>query len=131
MESVTEADDETRVAGVRARLADLTEGDPTPAETALLLRLLGSFEGRAQEAADVLADLLRHGDLADVRDQAHSLKGSAANIGATRLAGLCAAVEDQARAGRLADPRHTAARLHTEVAGALRAVSRLAGELRT
>ncbi|WP_328469645.1 Hpt domain-containing protein [Actinoplanes sp. NBC_00393] len=124
----TVTDDEARVSGVRARLADITEGDPTPAEIALVLRLLRSFEGRVPAAADTLIGLLHDGDPGPVRDQAHSLKGSAANIGATALAELCASVEDQARAGTVADPAATADRVRAEVAGALRAVSVVTGD---
>ncbi|MEU4426019.1 Hpt domain-containing protein [Actinoplanes sp. NPDC024001] len=121
-------DDDSRVAAVRARLAEVIEDDPSPAEIALVRRLLHSFASKAPDAAGLLAALLRDGDPGRVRDQAHTLKGSAANIGATALADLCLAVEDQARAGTIADPADTTERLRTEVAAALRAVAVVAGE---
>ncbi|GAA1606883.1 Hpt domain-containing protein [Actinoplanes couchii] len=128
METATQPEDEARVAGVRARLADLVEADPSPAELALMARLLNSFAAKAPASADELARLLRQGDAGLVREQAHSLKGSAANIGATDLATLCARIEDQARAGIVADPETTTAHLELEVGGAVRAVLILAGE---
>lgn len=128
METATQPEDEARVAGVRARLADLVEADPSPAELALVARLLNSFAAKTPTAADVLLRLLHQGDAALVREQAHSLKGSAANIGATSLATLCAGIEEQARAGVVADPATTTAHLEAEVGGAVRAVLALAGE---
>ncbi|HWS32917.1 MAG TPA: Hpt domain-containing protein [Actinoplanes sp.] len=128
METATQPEDEARVAGVRARLTDLVEADPSPAELALVARLLNSFAAKAPASADLLVQLLRQGDAGPVREQAHSLKGSAANIGAMDLAALCAGVEDQARAGVVADPETTTAHLEREVGGAVRAVLVLAGE---
>ncbi|MFC7533752.1 Hpt domain-containing protein [Actinoplanes sp. GCM10030250] len=128
MDGATGTRDETRLAGVRARLADLADDDPTPAELALMRRLLRSFENRAPAAADRLVGLLHDGDPGRVREQAHSLKGSASNIGATALADLCETVEDAARSGVVPEPATTADRVREEVAGALRAVSVVAGE---
>ncbi|GGN69365.1 hypothetical protein GCM10010112_34810 [Actinoplanes lobatus] len=122
METATPPEHEARVAEVRARLAEFAEGDPSPAERALVLRLLRSFTAKTPGAVDLLARLLEAGDPGPVSDPAHSLKGSAANIGAIRLADLCATVEDQARAGIVADPGRTVERLHAEADGALLAV---------
>ncbi|KHD78804.1 hypothetical protein MB27_03250 [Actinoplanes utahensis] len=116
------------MAGVRARLADLVEAEPSPAERALVLRLLNSFAAKAPTAADQLIGLLHDGDPGPVRDLAHSLKGSSANIGATALAALCATVEDQARAGAVADARATAGRLRELLAESLHAVRTVAVE---
>lgn len=115
-------------AGVRARLADLVEAEPSPAELALLLRLLSSFAAKAPAAADLLARLLHGGDPAQVRDQAHSLKGSSANIGATALAAFCATVEDRARAGVVTDPGAAADELRALVGDAVEAVRAVALE---
>ncbi|MEU4626419.1 Hpt domain-containing protein [Actinoplanes sp. NPDC023801] len=128
MGTTTAPEDQARLAGVRARLADLVEEDPSPAELALVLRLLRSFAARVPPAADELVQLLHEGDPTPVRDHAHSLKGSAANIGAGTLAALCGQVEDQARAGRITAPGPTGDRLRAEVDGALRAVHLLTGE---
>lgn len=131
METATQPEDEARVAGVRARLTTLVEADPSPAELALVARLLNSFAVKAPVAADLLVRLLHQGDAEPVREQAHRLKGSAANIGAMGLAALCAGVEEQARAGVVADPDTITAHLEREVGGAVRAVRVLAGEYET
>lgn len=128
MGTATQPEDRARLADVRARLAELVEADPSPAELALVLRLLRSFAAKAPLAADDLVRLLHEGDPEPVRDHAHSLKGSAANIGAAGLAELCAQVEDRARAGAVTDPGPTADRLRAEVDGAVRAVESLARE---
>ncbi|GAA2702821.1 Hpt domain-containing protein [Actinoplanes palleronii] len=122
-------DDEQRLAGVRARIAAITDPDPTPAELALVLRLLRSFAAKTPGAVEQLTTLLAgRADPGGIRDRAHALKGSAANIGATGLAAVCAVLEDQARAGAVADPARTADRIRSEATGALRAVSTLAEE---
>jgi HPt (histidine-containing phosphotransfer) domain-containing protein len=128
METATAPEDLARVAGVRARLADLVEAEPSPAELALILRLLRSFAATAPLAADELVRLLHEGDAGRVRDQAHSLKGSAANIGAASLAVVCGQVEDVARTGRITAAGPAAGRLRAEVDGALRAIRVLTGE---
>jgi HPt (histidine-containing phosphotransfer) domain-containing protein len=128
METATAPEDLARLAGVRARLADLVEAEPSPAELALVLRLLRSFAAKAPLAADELVRVLHEGDATTVRDHAHSLKGSAANIGAGTLAALCGQVEDQARAGKVISPGPTGDRLRAEIDGALRAVHLLTGE---
>jgi HPt (histidine-containing phosphotransfer) domain-containing protein len=121
-------EDDERLAGVRARIVTITDPDPSPAELALVLRLLRSFVAKTPGAVDQLLDRFAEKDPGLVREQAHALKGSAANIGATGLATLCGSLEDQARAGRVADPAGTAGRIRAEAAGALRAVSALADE---
>jgi HPt (histidine-containing phosphotransfer) domain-containing protein len=57
-----------------------------------------------ESAPAQIAELRRAGaagDASAVRNIAHSLKSSSANLGAARLAEMCKAVEDAARAGRL------------------------------
>ncbi|BCJ46378.1 hypothetical protein GCM10010168_60170 [Actinoplanes ianthinogenes] len=122
---------EERLATVRARIAAITDPDPTPAELALVLRLLRNFAARTPAAVDQVIAALQQTDLGVLRDRAHALKGSAGNIGATALAALCAALEDQARAGKVTDPAGTAGRIRAEAAGALRAVTALADEYET
>ncbi|GIF38344.1 Hpt domain-containing protein [Actinoplanes xinjiangensis] len=125
METATQPEDLARVAGVRARLADLVEPAPSPAEVALVLRLLRSFAAKAPLAADELVRLMHAGDPGPVRDHAHSLKGSAANIGAVELAELCSQVEDAARGGVVTGPGRIADRLLAVTGGTVRAVRAL------
>ncbi|AEV83344.1 hypothetical protein ACWT_2322 [Actinoplanes sp. SE50] len=120
--------EDERLATVRARIDAITEPDPSPAEIALVLRLLRSFAAKTPDAVDRLLDALTKDDPGLTRDEAHALKGSAANIGAAALAAVCSSVEDQARAGGVVDPAAAAGLIRTEAAGALRAVSALADE---
>ncbi|MEU5695550.1 response regulator [Actinosynnema sp. NPDC020468] len=99
-----------REAAVRARLADIGGPDAPPEERALLAALLESFVARSAPALDRLAEALRSGDVTEAIAAAHSFKGSAANIGADRLAGLVAVIEDRARSGDLPDPALEAVR---------------------
>ncbi|GIF14767.1 Hpt domain-containing protein [Actinoplanes teichomyceticus] len=123
-------EDDERLAAVRARIEAILDPDPAPAELALALRLLRSFAARTPGAVQQVTALLEDpaADPEALLERAHSLRGSAANIGAAGLAGLCAGVEDQARAGTVADPAGTAGRIRAEAAGAVRAVSAVAEE---
>jgi histidine phosphotransfer protein HptB len=105
-----------RQAEIRMRFADITGPDPGATELALLARLIRSFLGKTPPAVDRLGDLLRAGDPAEVREHAHSLKGSASNLGAGPLAALFAEVEQLAREGELADPEITCDRVTAELA---------------
>lgn len=118
-------DHDARAAGVRARLHDITGGTPGPDERALLVRLLRSFADQAPATAGTVIDLLDGGELRELRERAHALRGSAANIGATGLAALCAGIERDARAGRR-PAAGTARRLGDEVTETVRAVTAVA-----
>jgi HPt (histidine-containing phosphotransfer) domain-containing protein len=50
----------------------------------------------------------------DILREAHGLKGGACAVGATRMAEVCALIEDDARAGRFADATLRAGRLQAE-----------------
>lgn len=93
-----------RLGQIRARLDDLAGPDPYEDERALLARLLRSFTVKTGPAVDQLAVALRDGDAEDVRERAHGLKGSAANVGAGTLAALFADLEHRARDGALPSP---------------------------
>ncbi|MFF0373845.1 response regulator [Actinoplanes missouriensis] len=90
-----------RGADIRARMADISDGEPTGAERQLLARLLTSFNRRMPGGIDELAGHITAGDVTAVQHQAHALKGSATNIGVTGLAHLFAEVEANARVGHL------------------------------
>ena len=72
------------------RVADLREevGEEDFAEVAELF---------LEEVAEGLGDLTPDGTSEEVQAQLHALKGSALNLGFSEFAGLCAALEDQAR----------------------------------
>jgi HPt (histidine-containing phosphotransfer) domain-containing protein len=121
-------DDSTREGEIRERLADVTGPDPDAAERALVAKLIRSFLARTPAAVDRLGELLRGGDPGEVRDHAHSLKGSAANLGAATLAGVFEQVEEAARDGVVADPDVTLGRAAAELAPTLSILERLADE---
>lgn len=95
-------------------------GDPSPAvlDRAALDAIRALDDGGARgllrqvmrlyldSVPPLIAELRRAGaggDLAAVRNAAHSLKSSSANVGATRLAEMCKAVERAAQAGQLGE----------------------------
>jgi HPt (histidine-containing phosphotransfer) domain-containing protein len=78
----------------------------------------------------LIAELRRAGaagDAAAVRDAAHSLKSSSANLGAARLAEMCRAVEHAARAGRLGGNLPSADEIEGEFQALRPALEREAG----
>jgi histidine phosphotransfer protein HptB len=89
------------LADIRARLDEIGDwAEPGPGR-ALIVRLLRSYVTKTPPGIDRLEELARSGDVDGVRDQAHALKGSAANLGVTALATLFARIEDTARAGQV------------------------------
>jgi HPt (histidine-containing phosphotransfer) domain-containing protein len=88
---------------IRARLDDLAGPDPSEEERALLARLVRSYAEKTPAGLAELAERVRQGDPGPVREQAHSLKGSASNIGADRFAAILAVIEDRAAAGAIPD----------------------------
>ncbi len=77
-----------------ARFREVTAGD------ALLARgLVDSFEHSAGQACNDIESGLGHGDFALARRAAHTLAGASANMGATRLEAVAAAMEQAAAQG--------------------------------
>jgi CheY-like chemotaxis protein/HPt (histidine-containing phosphotransfer) domain-containing protein len=68
---------------------------------ALLQEILGVFVRDASEQIDAIADSIRESDVAEVRSHAHTLKGSASNVGAMALSDASARLESLARSGDL------------------------------
>ncbi|TAJ53155.1 MAG: response regulator [Nevskiaceae bacterium] len=66
----------------------------------LYRRLIERFVNDHRDAATQIANLLVVPDLESARREAHSLKGVAANLGALRLSGLAAEIEQALREGR-------------------------------
>jgi two-component system, sensor histidine kinase and response regulator len=63
----------------------------------LYRRLLGQFAGRHEHDMGLLLDCLGRGEIAEARRIAHSLKGSAATLGALRIQQLAAQLEEALR----------------------------------
>lgn len=119
----------TREEEIRARMADIGGDDPSPAERAMMARLIRSFVGKTPDGVQRLGELLRGGDRAALRDHAHGMKGSAANIGADTLAAIFAEVEEAARDGGVPDAEMTLGRVVAEEALVLSMLENLAREL--
>jgi len=69
----------------------------------LIQRAIDHFVQDAEDNAEALRAQLSSGDQATLRSSAHRLKGSAANLGALRVAELALEVELLAEGGRLAE----------------------------
>jgi two-component system sensor histidine kinase/response regulator len=67
----------------------------------LYRRLIERFQNDHRDAASQIANALAAADLERARRDAHSLKGVAANLGAQRLAGLAAEIEQALREGQV------------------------------
>lgn len=79
-------------------LARLKELDPG-GKNKVVTRVMGAFETSLQRLMDQLAAQASGGDAAVVKSVAHTLKSSAASVGAKELARLCAEVERRLRDG--------------------------------
>ncbi|MEU8820097.1 response regulator [Actinoplanes sp. NPDC048796] len=118
-----------RDAAVRARMAEISDGEPRGPERTLIGAMLTSFTARTPAGLDRLARLITAGDVSGVRSQAQALTGSATDVGATRLARLLAGVEADARTGRLPRSPATMAAIRAEYDTTAPGFERLAGEL--
>jgi HPt (histidine-containing phosphotransfer) domain-containing protein len=80
------------------RLAD-ARGDPT-----FLPTLVGHFLDQAATYLTELREAAAKGDVVEVMQVAHRLKGSSATMGAARVASVCEELEQAARGGAQTDP---------------------------
>jgi len=83
-----------------------------------------------ESVPQLIAELRRAGaagDASAVRNAAHSLKSSSANLGAARLAEMCKAIEQAARAGRLGGDLPSADEIEGEFQALRPALEREAG----
>jgi len=83
--------------GVIERLRQLTP----PGEPDVLAEVLGIFLEEVPRRIQRLRIALAAGDIVEVARSAHSLKGSAGNIGAADLYDICTRLDAQARDGDL------------------------------
>ncbi|GAB4435366.1 MAG: hypothetical protein OHK0015_26130 [Chloroflexi bacterium OHK40] len=74
-------------------------GAPIEAEAGLAVELIDLFLANMPAVATTLRAAVAAGDSATVREQAHLLKGAAANLGLLSLKAACQALEAAARAG--------------------------------
>jgi two-component system, sensor histidine kinase and response regulator len=83
------------------RRLDELRGDKTEPERALVNRLVASFLALVPGYLTSLGNAVTAADAAAVEEQAHSLKGAAANIGALGVAETCQRLEDLGHTGSL------------------------------
>jgi two-component system sensor histidine kinase/response regulator len=82
----------------------------------LFLELIDLFVHDAAAQLSTLQAALAAGDIKTVERTAHTLKSSSANIGASRLSGLCFELEKLGRAGKLDGVQSLVARTGEEYA---------------
>jgi two-component system, sensor histidine kinase and response regulator len=100
-----------RDAGMRQRLRELEdEGDPDFVQT-----LVTMFFGETALHLDALRQALARADAPGVAREAHALRGSAATLGAQRIADLAEVIERLGRADDLAPVPTSLAQLGTEI----------------
>jgi CheY-like chemotaxis protein/HPt (histidine-containing phosphotransfer) domain-containing protein len=118
------ADDDDLRASMEQRLDEL-RGAGSPAENALVDRLVDHFLARAPEMTGALFHALDRHDIREIAEQAHTLKGAAGNLGAHSLAAVCGDLEEHARAGDPAPLSRAAPRLQKELDRTCRALGTL------
>ncbi len=88
--------DESRYAVVWESAIEIL-GTRTPEEIALATRIVKGFDAKAERLLREFDSGLSEGDLRAACRAAHTLKGSALNLGLSRLADACQLLEDGAR----------------------------------
>lgn len=95
-------------------------------EPELVLELVDLFLDDAQQRLERMQRALERGDLAEVARAAHTVKSSAASMGARLLSGLCTEIESMVREARpagLAERARSCIAAYQATAVALRGVS--------
>ncbi len=77
--------------------------------------ILGEFLENAPKQMEILAEGVHKGDAHMVEREAHSIKGAAKNVGATRIADLSFVLEQSGRKGDLAHAKDTLDKLKAEL----------------
>ncbi len=90
-------------AAINPRAIDTLQELDEPGSNELVTRLVSSFVGSANGHLATIASALAKGDAKVLGQTAHSLKSSAANLGAEALAGCYRELEKCGREGRLED----------------------------
>ncbi len=102
----------------------LTQLDPTGVNR-LLQRVLTAFQGSVERLRPQLEVARRDADLPAIRMVTHTLKSSAASIGALALSQLCAEIETAIRVEPVPDLGDRLDRLSVALAESLVAIDRL------
>ncbi len=99
----------------------LRQLDPT-GQHGLLARVLRTFEGALRRQMAQMAEARDRGDAAGVAFVAHTIKSSAASVGALALSAGCQQTERRIRDGQDVDLAQEVENLLTQAEGALQAV---------
>jgi HPt (histidine-containing phosphotransfer) domain-containing protein len=108
---------------VIATLRNLTP----PGEPDVLTEILQMFLQEVPPRIERLRNAWTAGNIEEMRRAAHSLKGSAGNIGAHALHAVCSAIDDQGRSGELADTGVLVAALGVEFGKVATEIHRIIG----
>jgi HPt (histidine-containing phosphotransfer) domain-containing protein len=98
-----------------------------PGEPDVLAEVLRMFLDEVPRRIDRLRAAWSAGDVTEVHRAAHSLKGSAGNIGAHALYAVCQQLDERAKAGGLAGHEHLVAALGEEFGKVEGEIRRLLG----
>jgi HPt (histidine-containing phosphotransfer) domain-containing protein len=90
--------------------------------------LVGIFQSEAIRLVGVASTAVAAGDVVQVEKAAHTLKSSAANLGAKGLYESCAGLETLARSGTLDGAAVLAARMEGQLATALRRLDEIVND---
>jgi CheY-like chemotaxis protein len=101
----------------REGLLAVSDGDPT-----VLAEITGLFTTDGRALITALLEAIARGDAPECARLAHSLKGSSANVGAQRVASLCAALEKTAKAGTLDSAQAIPTQIEVEFEAAVAAL---------
>jgi HPt (histidine-containing phosphotransfer) domain-containing protein len=85
---------------IQRRLEEI-RGPDEPANRELLVRIVDAFLIGTPAHEQRLADAVTAHDADAVRQEAHSLKGAAGNVGASELTDRCLGLEELGRSGEL------------------------------
>ena len=109
---------DNRDAGVPARLPEELVLMAKEAGGEMVIELLAIFQEDSMARLEELHRAIGNGDSGAIQSQAHSLKGSAAQIGAVAVSGLCRQMERLSKTGTVLEQEA----LYEEIAAALREV---------
>ena len=94
----------------RADLLERLEGDQV-----LLVELLQVFQGEMPRLLEEMQNAMQKSDMAGLERSAHSMKGAAGNLSATRTAGAASQLEQDAKSGDIELAKNSLMRLESEI----------------
>ena len=107
-------DEDTQIAELIQKIQDsllMVVGD---GDIELMVELIQAYSNEAVPLRNMLSEAIAKGDVNQLRQTAHSLKSSSANLSATQLVNCCQTLEQQAKNHDLSHSAATFAQLETE-----------------